>query len=452
MKCYGPLFRHHQRVVCFMLTFFFVSMVGCMSAEPNSRKNSGEGLVSKSSSESMRKQARTSVTPPSQPASLPLVTPPSSSTSAPVLSASPPVVLSSQSDARAETKVAVPAGTAIVFPKDGAVMVWVPVGDFVMGLDPDAAEAIARQAGFSSAAELWAWEAYPAHRVFLDGFFIDKYEVTIGQWKAFVDEAKPKIVSHESSRLFDNPAADILPVAEIRYADAERYATWAGKHIPSEAQWEKAARGTDGRWYPWGNQPAPGPDSELGFFEKKGRAPFHYMPVGCYPKGASPYGAMDMLGNQYEWTTDRNNPYPNNPDAAKMKSYAGSMRVLRGGSWYHGPISWYAAKRFGLEDKETYYHVGVRTVWVPPNDYFSSSAFIHDQKAVPAREAELAASRARCLAQITVLAKTTQKPVAISEATHAPVKKEDAKAAPKAEKTPKGQDASSVTSSERSLP
>ena len=114
--------------------------------------------------------------------------------------------------------------------------------------------------------------------------------------------------------------------------------------------------------------------------------------VGSYPRGRSIYGALDMLGNQYEWTADRKRPYPGNPRADGM---AGSEEFvcLRGGSWYHGWISFFAAKRFGLKPDETYYHVGLRTVWQPPAGYFAGADFDRDRRAAAAAQSDHPPSR-----------------------------------------------------------
>lgn len=284
------------------------------------------------------------------------------------------------------------AGTAIVHPVDGAIMVYVPSGKFIMGIDQAEAEQIAKDLGFEHVATLWAWEAYPKRTVYLPGYLIDKYEVTVEQWKRFIEATGTNTKFKEASRHFDKPGARLLPAGEILWAEAKQYAAWAGKALPTEAQWEKAARGTDGRLYPWGNEP---PSPEHGHFGQKGhlgedgKGPKLYAPVGSYPKGVSPYGAFDMLGNQYEWTSELLQPYPGNPEAEKMNDYIGKFVVLRGGSWYHGWVGFYAAKRFGLEPDETYYHVGFRTVWTPPAGYFESEDFEKAKAAVAARAAQI---------------------------------------------------------------
>lgn len=284
-----------------------------------------------------------------------------------------------------------PAGTRIVHPGDGAVMVYVSSGPFIMGIDKVEGDAIAKQLGFDDAAAIWALEAYPKHTVDLPGFFIDQCEVTVARWRQYVRATGTVLKSTETSRHFDDPSAQQLPAGEIPWEDAAKYAAWAGKALPTEAQWEKAARGTDGRTFPWGNE---APTPAHGHFGTKDKRPPLYVPVGSFPKGASPCGALDMLGNQYEWTAERKVLYsghpldPADPQTEELKAYCdGSNVALRGGSWYHGPISYYAAKRFGLLPDETYYHIGFRTVWVPPAGYFESPEFAKARLHAPSAEA-----------------------------------------------------------------
>ena len=167
-----------------------------------------------------------------------------------------------------------------------------------------------------------------------------------------------------------------MPAGAITWDEAKAYARWAGKALPTDAQWEKAARGTDGRLYPWGND-APTPDHANVSWKQP-------LPVGKHPRGASPYGTLDMMGNQYEWTSDWLELYPGNPQADKMRDYAGRKNVsLRGGawSWFYGWISYCAAKRYGLKPDETFNLVGFRTVWEPPTSYFESPQFLKDKAA-----------------------------------------------------------------------
>ena len=280
-----------------------------------------------------------------------------------------------------------PVGTQIVHPRDKTIMVYVPSGQFVMGLAGTEAEVLAGHLGFAEGDDLWAWEAYPQRSVYVDGFFIDKYEITVHTWHHYVKVTGNESEANWSSRHYDDPAGQLFPAASIRWAEARRYAAWAGKALPTEAQWEKAARGTDGRLYPWGNS---APTAEVGHFGRRGEArPKGYELVGTFPGGASPCGALDMLGNQYEWPCRWLEPYPGNPQAEKMEAYAGQVGCLRGGSFYHGWVSFYAAKRFGLSPRETHYHIGLRTVWVPPEGYFASDQFSRDQSEVAGQELKL---------------------------------------------------------------
>lgn len=280
-----------------------------------------------------------------------------------------------------------PPGAEIVHPSDGALMVYVPAGEFTMGLDPTDANNVARDLGFADPDTLWAWESYPKRKVNVPGYFIDKYEVTVQRWRRFAKATDLTTTAPETSRHFDRPDKQLLPAAAITWSQAKQYAAWAGKALPTEPQWEKAARGPDARLYPWGNQP---PTSAHGHFGAKAKLPTLYTLVGTYPQGASPYGVLDMLGNQYEWTSQYKLPYPGNPHAEKMIDPTGAKYpCLRGGSWYHGWVSFYAAKRFGLEPDETYYHIGFRTVWTPPPGYFQSQNFTRDQAAVSPRQAEI---------------------------------------------------------------
>lgn len=280
------------------------------------------------------------------------------------------------------------AGTEIVYPVDESIMVYVPSGEFIMGLDAEDVPKIAKDLGFTDPEQLWAWEAFPKRKINLPGYFIDKYEVTVEQWHRYI-KATGKISSPlETSKHFGKPAEQLLPAADIAWKDAMDYAKWAGKSLPTEAQWEKAARGTDGRFYPWGNE---APDMTKGHFQERGKplGNMLYTWVGRYPAGASPYGVLDMLGNQYEWTCETNFPYPGNPMVDKMKEYAGQMIVLRGGSWYHGWVGYYSAKRFGFKPDETYYHVGFRTVWQPPSGYFESEDYKKAKARVPDRKKQI---------------------------------------------------------------
>ena len=192
-------------------------------------------------------------------------------------------------------------------------MVLVPAGEFTMGSptgDPD---------------------ERPPHQVYLDSFLIDTYEVTVGQYATFLQEAGGHPPSDWES--MNRLAHQKRPVSNVDWADAAAYCKWAGKRLPTEAEWEKAARGTDGRLYPWGNEP---PTSRHANFGQTGSSNHGALaPVGSFEEGKSPYGLYDMAGNVWEWVGDwydhgyyQASP-PKNPEGPPM----GGFKVIRGGSW-----------------------------------------------------------------------------------------------------------------------
>ncbi|MAE62553.1 MAG: hypothetical protein CMJ49_14495 [Planctomycetaceae bacterium] len=285
------------------------------------------------------------------------------------------------------------AGTQFVHPVDGAIMVYVPAGEFTMGADVEDAQRLADLLGYDDYHEFAAQEWFPKRNVYVEGYFIDQYEVTIDRWRHFLIDTDTQPLKGPTADVGDE--YDIYPAVKVFWAEAQQYANWAGKALPTEAQWEKAARGTDARLFPWGDEP---PTHDRGVFvtDLKHASASTSMPVGSKPRGASPYGCMDMAGNVYEWTSEWMEPYMNNPEADSIISYMGHKAgVLRGGSFYHADHAYCAAKRFGFEADESYYHVGFRTVWVPPADYFQSGQFQDDQAAVSAREAALEQMRHR---------------------------------------------------------
>ena len=216
--------------------------------------------------------------------------------------------------------------------KDGAVMILIPGGEFTMGAESGDKEADS--------------DEKPARKVKLNNYYIYKYEVTNAQFNKFTQETGYK-ADGEWKLLYSNFSAN-HPVSEVSYTDAEAYAKWAGGRLPTEAEWEKAARGTDGRKYPWGNQwknelsnnrEMKGKRDNVAKLEKFNGIWFGTLPVGSYPDGKSPYGVMDMAGSVSEWCRDwyGENYYSDSVTENPQGPADGEERVLRGGSFYDKP-------------------------------------------------------------------------------------------------------------------
>jgi eukaryotic-like serine/threonine-protein kinase len=204
-------------------------------------------------------------------------------------------------------------GAMQVSEKDGMVQVYVPAGDFLMGaVDSDK---------YASSDEK------PQHTVYLDAFWIDKTEVTNILYQKCV-KAGACINTSESH----NQGAN-YPVIRVNWNQASAYCKWVGRRLPSEAEWEKAARGTDGRLYPWGNTGdcLKAPFYGCGPWE----GPRGTDAVGSYPDGASPYGVLDMAGTVWEWVNDWYDEtyYQDSPDSNPEGPSSGAYHVLRGSSW-----------------------------------------------------------------------------------------------------------------------
>ena len=223
----------------------------------------------------------------------------------------------------------------IVWEADGAEMVFVPPGEFVRGSrdgEMDLALRLCLQNRGTCTRQRFEDEG-PQRRVYLDGFYIDRQEVTNARYRKCVssDACRPPL--NDSSRMrsqyYDDPRYADYPVIYVSWQDADDYCRWVGKRLPSEAEWEKAARGTEDRRWPWGDRWDP---KRLNSWVA---GPHDTTRVGSYPQGASPYGAMDMAGNVWEWVADwyEYDHYARAPDRNPRGPPHGKTRVLRGGSW-----------------------------------------------------------------------------------------------------------------------
>jgi len=220
---------------------------------------------------------------------------------------------------------------------DGIIMVYIPPGEFNMGSnDYDNEE--------------------PLHTVYLDGYWMGKYEVTFNQYDRYCDEngkAKPYDEGWGRGK---------RPVINVSWNDANAYCRWLSKKtglpfkLPTEAQWEKAARGTDSRKYPWGSKKLGGTLANFGRKIKKTTS------VDSYPKGVSPYGLLDMAGNVWEWCRDwwSKRYYKSSPDKNPTGPKSGTYRVMRGGSWSSEAVLLRCSNRNGHKPSNRNSYVGFR--------------------------------------------------------------------------------------------
>lgn len=203
--------------------------------------------------------------------------------------------------------------------RDPVPMVEIAEGSFMRGSGTDAGRADER----------------PRRTIYLGGFLIDKYEVTNAQYFKFIAATghKEPFNVYSTGSLSDMKGIENLPVVQVTWHDAADYCQWVGKRLPTEAEWEKAARGTDERLYPWGDV-APSPKQVN--FNRDWVTTHTLLPVGSLPDGASPYGVHEMSGNAREWVQDwyDKDYYHVAPNRNPKGPETGLLKVIRGGSWH----------------------------------------------------------------------------------------------------------------------
>ncbi|MBI4720728.1 MAG: formylglycine-generating enzyme family protein [Chitinivibrionia bacterium] len=230
-------------------------------------------------------------------------------------------------------------------------MIYIPAGEFLMG---SSAEDVKNQAEI---------DEFPQRLVFVEGFYIDMFEVTNIQYKLFADSMKVKPPSHWIDG--DYPVGmDGYPVVGVTWHDAQKYARFVGKRLPTETEWEKAARGTDGRKYPWGNE----------FDNTKCNNGPQLAQIADFEAGKSPFGVFNMAGNAAEWVDAWYTPYVRtehdrlDPDMPEHKPFYGNKRyrVYRGGSWNSFGKYLRCANREKARPGERWSFIGFRCAMDPP--------------------------------------------------------------------------------------
>ena len=175
----------------------------------------------------------------------------------------------------------------------------------------------------------WYADESPEHKITVDSFYIDRFEVTNREFYIFSQSTDHRPPPHWDGAKYPK-GTDDLPVTNVTFFDAAAFAGWAGKRLPTEAEWEHAARGPENWLYPWGNK-FDFNEANISRSNRKNKGR-RLQPVGSYPSGASPYGVEDMIGNAWEWVWDYYQPYPGN--TYQNPAYGKKYVVVRGLSFY----------------------------------------------------------------------------------------------------------------------
>ena len=223
-------------------------------------------------------------------------------------------------------------------------MILIPAGEFTMGSDLGDDEK-------------------PRRRVYLNAFYMDKFEVTVGQYARYLEVTDME--EPPDWNIMNQPQHQRRPVVNVDWEDAVKYCKWAGKRLPTEAEWEKAARGTDGRIYPWGNEAPTRLHANYGRKEWDNHQAL--TPVGSFEEGKSPYGIYDMAGNAWEWVFDwyDHDYYKKGPKKNPIGPAKGDGKVVRGGSWLYVPEFLRSAHRFNAQPTNRLFGYGFRCARIP---------------------------------------------------------------------------------------
>ncbi len=198
-------------------------------------------------------------------------------------------------------------------------MVLIPEGPFIRGSNKIDKFQQAKELGSKKP---WYKDEAPQHEISLPRFYIDQFEVTNAEYKLFIDADHWRAPSYFIKHMIPS-GQENFPVSNINWYEADRYCHWKGKRPPTEAEWEKAARGTDGREFPWGD------NFETIKKAANDKQSGDIVPVGSFEEGKSPYGVMDMAGNVWEWTSDWYQAYPNATFQTPL--FGEKQKVFRGG-------------------------------------------------------------------------------------------------------------------------